>query len=223
MNKFEYKFFIKYIPEWWCIKDIVHIHIINIFSQIFIYLSLVLIPSFLYFYSQRIQGLIEFYYLEIFIIIIFIKIIYEIFNWYNDVLIVLDKWIVILKWSIFDDNIQAIEFDKIEALEANQSWLIDQIFSKWDLIIHKFWDVNITIKSITNPNWAIDKIKNVMDNDLEKKEKSKNEKFDIIMDSLSSVVEDFLRKKENETIIKTNKEEEILNNAKKYSKTIDLR
>lgn len=223
MNKFEYKFFVRYIPEWWEIKYIVHTHIIDIFSQIFLYLSVALIPSFLYFYSQRIQWLIEFYYLEIFLIIIFIKMIYEVFDWYNDALIVLDKWIVVLKWSLFDDNIQAIEFDKIEALEAEQNWIIDQVFSKWDLIIHKFWDVRIIIENIIDPNWAIDKIKSVMDNDLEKKEESKNEHFDVIMDSLSSVVEDFLRKKENEIITKANEEEEILSEAKKYSKTIDLR
>jgi hypothetical protein len=86
MNKFESTFFKKYIPEWHNIKWILHIHFIEIFAQIFLWLSMwAIIPSFIYFYSELIQKEIPFYFLETLLIIIFIKTIYEVFNWYNDV------------------------------------------------------------------------------------------------------------------------------------------
>jgi hypothetical protein len=53
-------------------------------------------------------------YLEIYLFIIYIKIIYDIFDWYNDVWIITDSGVVDLDWSIFKTKMSTIDFDNIE-------------------------------------------------------------------------------------------------------------
>ena len=141
MNKFEASFFEKYIPEWQEIKWIIHVHFIEIFSKLFLWLTLwALLPSFLYFYSDRLKEFIPFFFLEWFLIIIFIKVIYDIFDWYNDVWIITNAWIVQLQRSLLKNNTNFVEYDKMEWMEVDQNWLADKVLKKWDITIHKFWE-----------------------------------------------------------------------------------
>jgi hypothetical protein len=222
MNKFEVSFFNKYISEWQEIKWIIHIHFIDVFAQIFLWLSMwAIIPSFMYFYSELIRWLIPFYFLEILLIFVFIKTIYEVFNWYNDVWIITDWWIVALEWALFKTDSLSVEFDKIEWMEVEQDWIIDKIFNKWNLIIHKFWDDSIVLNNAINPyNWV--NIIEEADEELNEKKEIEEDKYDIIMDALWWVVENYLEKKlsKNEKQIEL---EKIITEVEKREWTIDLR
>lgn len=222
MNKFESNFFKKYIPEWLEIKWIIHSHFIEIYSLVFLWLCMwALFPSMLYYYSERIRDLIPFYYLEWLLIIIFIKIIYDIFDWYNDVWIVSNNSVVQLKRSLFKIDSTSIDFDKIEWIEVEQNWILDKLLKKWDLIIHKFGNETMILKNSINPfKWA-DLIENIselstMENN------SKNEHFDVIMDALWGVVENYLEKKNNKSS-KEIERETIIEKAKNSDWSIDLR
>lgn len=223
MNKFEEKFFKKYIPEDQNVKWIIHIHWIDIIWKIFLWLtSWALIPSFLYYYSERIRDFIPFYFLEILLIIIYIKIIYDIFDWYNDVWIITKQWITELERSLFKVKTNSVSFNSIEWLEVEQDWIIDKILKKWNLYIHKIWEESFKLLNCTNPQTAVNTIEEI-NNEVEIEENDiEDDKFDTIMDALWWVVENYLDKKTQKT-----EKQEILEGAiskiqeKKW--TIDLR
>ena len=220
MNKFEKNFFKKYIPEGQEMKWTIHEHRLKIINTIFLWLSLwVLIPSFVYYNSIRIQLYISFYFLEIILILSFIKIIYEIFNWYNDVWIITDDWVVDLDWTLFSTDLTTINYENIEWVEVEQHWIIDKILNKWTLIIHKIWDDNFELNNAINPYSALDKI------EVMSKQKSKLEnvdKFDLVMETLWWVMDDYLERKWLKSVLSKDNEkniENIINNEW----TIDLR
>jgi hypothetical protein len=71
---------------------VIHTHPIEIIVPIIAKLFLfVFIPVILYLYALFIQTILPFYVVEIYLILIYIKIIYDIFDWYNDVWIVTEE------------------------------------------------------------------------------------------------------------------------------------
>ncbi|MDR0772343.1 MAG: hypothetical protein LBF15_04905 [Candidatus Peribacteria bacterium] len=93
----------------------IHIHPFEIFLGLILKISLfVFIPVFLYLYALSIQEILPFKYLEIYLILAYIKIIYDIFNWYNDVWIVTDKAIITLVWSFLKNKSETINYENIE-------------------------------------------------------------------------------------------------------------
>jgi len=222
MNKFETSFFKKYIPEWQNIKWIIHIHFIDVLSEIFLWISMwAILPSFIYFYSELIHNNTPFYFLEILLIIVFLKTIYEIFNWYNDVWVITENSIVTLDWAIFKTDSLSIDFEKIEWMEVEQDWIIDKILNKWDLIIHKFWEESLSLHNTIKPYKSIDLIQEI-DNEANNKKELEEDKYDIIMDALWWVVENYLEKKMNKNE-KQIELEKVISKVEKKEWTIDLR
>ncbi len=222
MNKFELTFFEKYIPEWQIIEGIIHVHFVEIWSKLFLWLSMwAIFPSFLYYYSVRVQELVPFYFLELLLIVIFIKVVYDIFDWYNDVWIVTDLWVVALDRTLFKTSDMSIDFEAIEWLEVLQKWINDKLLKKWDLIIHKLWNDSVTLGNAQNPYKAVDFIEKISREASEKND-LEQDKFDLIMDALWWVVENYMWKKMN----KEEKEKELhkaINKIEKSDGTIDLR
>ncbi len=235
MNQFEEKFFLKYVPNWEVLKWVIHQHWLGIVNILILWLSLwALIPSFLYYYSERLKELIPFYYLEWLLIFIFIKVIYEIFNWYNDVWIITNQWVVELEWALFSTNMKTVKYENIEWVEVEQYWIWDTVFNKWDIVIAKIWDDEFRLFNAKIPYDAVNKIEKFSKEKWEESNNEKMDKFDIIMEALSWVVEDYLDKKwtskktKKELKNHDEKEEEISEQfVNKYKKiptnSIDLR
>lgn len=225
MNKFDTHFFEKYIPEWQELKWIIHTHFIKILSQLFLWLSMwALIPSFLYFYSDRIKDLIPFVFLEWLLIFIFVKVIYDIFDWYNDVWIVTDSSVISLERQLLKVNAISVEYDKIEWIEVEQDWILDKVLKKWNLIIHKVWDDSFLLEDAVNPyNW-IDLIEE-LSSEINDNNHYQDERFDMIMDALWWVIENYLDKKSTNqdeiNRVNDNFEEELEKIKRKW--WIDLR
>ena len=222
MNSFDYKFFEKYTPEWQEMKHIVHQHWINIIWKLFFWLFLfVLIPVFIYYYSFRVKDLIQFMYFEIYLFIIYIKIIYDIFDWYNDVWIITDSWVVDLDWSIFKTKMSTIDFNNIEWMEVEQNWFVDKLLKKWDLIIHKIWDDSFVLPDCLSPYDALNQVEHIKHHHYEEEE-PETDRFDMVMDTLWWVVENYLKREypvDDEDIRK----KEAINEYKKSKNSIDLR
>jgi len=198
MNKFDKTFFTKYVSEWSEIKWIIHKHFLVIFDKILLSLFFwVFLPSFFYYFSDRIKEIIPFFVFEIIIIWIFFKVIYDIIDWYNDVWIITDDWIVDLDWQLFWADSSSVKYWNIEWLQVEQTWIIDTILNKWTLILHKIWSDNFVLENANKPyDWANEIEKNRKEkNESIEEEDDKKENFDIIMDALSWVVEDYLEKK----------------------------
>lgn len=223
MNKYEKLFFSKFIPEWSEVKYIVHEHIIVILWKLFLALSLfVIIPCFLYYQSLAIRDFLPFYVFEIYLIIIYFKIVYDIFNWYNDAWIITESSVIDLKWALFHIKVNSVNFESIEWIEVEQNWIIDSMLWKWTLIIHKIWEELFILNEAKIPFEALEEIEKIREENKHDPEKEEKDKFELIMEALTWVVNQYL---ETSTWIKKKETEKksIEDEAKWKKWTIDLR
>lgn len=223
MNKYEKMFFTKFIPDWSEVKYIVHEHFIVILDRLVLLLVLfVFIPVFMYFESRRIQQIIPFSYFEIYLIFIYIKIIYDIFDWYNDAWIITEKSVIDLKWALLYIKMNTVDFESIEWIEIEQKWILDKLLWKWTLIIHKIWDEIFKLKEAKIPFEALDEIEKIKEEKESEPEKKEKEKFEIILEALTWVVNEYLEVSH----LKKQKEESVINKIEQVKSkkwTIDLR
>ena len=226
MNNFEAKFFKKYTPEWQRIKTVIHQHWVWIIWKLFFWITgWVILPSFLYYYSFRLREIVPFYFLETLLILMFIKIVYDIFDWYNDAWIITNEWVIALDWKLFKTNTTTISYWNIEWIEVDQNWIWDKILRKWDLVIHKIWDEVFKLDDCIRPYQAVDIIENISS---EKSDKEEDTKFDMVMETLSWVVEDYLERKWMRQSDSWNKyesisEQEVIEEIEDKDWTIDIR
>jgi hypothetical protein len=66
------------------------------------------------FYSSLFKTFAPFYFFEIFFFIVFIKIIYDIFDWYNDAWVVTQSGVISVSWGLFDAKTLSIKYENIE-------------------------------------------------------------------------------------------------------------
>lgn len=200
MNKFDQKFFAKYIPEWQKLKGIVHEHFIVIVWQLFKWILIwVLIPSFLLYYFTSLITIIPFVFFEAWLLIVYLKLMYDIFNRYNDVWIITTHWVIDLDWELFWADTVSVKFTSIEWVEVEQDWIIDTILWKWNLIIHKIWSDNFMLSSANKPYDAVNEIEQLSQKywepEYDNEGSNNSENFDVVMEALSWVVWEYLEKK----------------------------
>lgn len=193
------KLYQKYIPEWQMIHAIIHQHWLTVIRSYILWLSFwAVIPAFLYHQSQRIQENIPFFAVEIWLCIIFIKIVYELFNWYHDVWIVTDSAVYDLEWSLFKTNLESLHYENIEGIEIDKHRIWDSIFNKWDIVIHKFWEDELVILNAAEPYASV----NILESFIhpQEEEVEETDRFDMIMDALGWVVTNYLHEHGNKNV-----------------------
>ena len=218
MNSFDETFFKKYIPEGQKIIDVFHRHWIKVIDDIILWVWLwVLIPVFLYYNSLLLQETIEFIYLEIYLLFMYIVIIYKIFDWYNDVLIMTDNWIIKLNWSLLKTNTKSVEYEHIEWVEVDKNWVLDKIMQKWDLIIHLFWEDEMIFDEAIKPYKIVNSIEAITS---QIDHTTEDDKFDLMMDALGWIVQNFLdtNNKNKEDIFNKKREDLFEDEIDNYSK-----
>jgi hypothetical protein len=202
---------------------VVHKHYIDILWTLFIWLFVAIIPSFLYYYSIAIQVLIPFYVLEIFLVLVYLRIIYKIFDWYNDVWIVTEDGVTDLQWSLFRANMNNVTFNNIEWLWVEQDGIVDKLLSKWDMVIHKMWNDIFTLKNVYKPFAQLDKIEKISwEIGNYRGTQQISEKFDMVMDRLGWILEKYMESPqawEKEII----REEDTIKKYQRKQWTINLR
>ena len=234
MNNFEKTFFKKYISEWQEVRWVIHEHWIKIADNILLRIGLfTLVPNFLLYNSLYLQDIINFMYFEIYLIIIYLKLVYDIFNWYNDVWIITDEWVTELNWALFKTSTSSVRYENIEWIWVEQWWIWDKILNKWDIIINKIWDDEFRLVDAKVPYEALNEIERISNEiknaSLEEKEEADKTKFELIIEALWWVVDNYLEEKwinwkeilrnKKYTSSKNNYEEEII----LEEGTIDLR
>lgn len=227
MNKFDQAFFKKYVPDGSEMVDIAHKHIIVIIDKIILnYFFWVILPTFIYYNSLTFQSFVPFFILELFIISIFLKNIYDIFNWYNDVWIITNGGVIELDWSLFSSNSTSVKYNSIEWLELVQTWFIDTILGKWDIIIHKiWWENNFLLRDASQAFGVLEKVDQIQKKLKEQKKEDKKEEipqnFETVLKALSGVVEEYLWKngyREDDS----EERKQLIEKIKKVNGTIDL-
>lgn len=179
-----------------------------------------LLPSFLYYQSERIRDFVPFFVIEWLLFCVFLKIIYELFNWYNDVWLITEDAVYDIEWSFLKTNVESIHHENIEWVEIDKHRIWDNIFNKWDIIIHKFGEEELAIYNAYAPYKAADVLEQFIHPSEENEE---TDRFDMIMDTLWGVVTDYLERHGREY---TEKKEDIRKdssepNVDEY--TVDLR
>lgn len=224
MSNHNLNFFTKYISEQQEILWVIHKHFSVVFLKLFFWLSIAILPSFVYYYSSTIQEFLPFYILEVCLILIYIKIIYDIFDRYNDVWIIHSDWITDLSWSLFKKKTSRVEFDNIEWVWVEQNWIIDSILKKWDLVIHKIWDEKFILEDVFLPFKKTELIEDLSEEYafIEAWEDNINDKFNTLINALHWVIENFWNK-DSEKNKKKEELEEKLEKIKNNDWTIDLR
>ncbi len=197
MNNFEKTFFKKYISEWLTVKWVIHEHWIKILDKLLLRLGLfTFVPSFLMYNSIFFQENIIFMYFEIYLFIIYLKLIYDIFNWYNDVWIITEEWVTDLDWSLLKVSSISVKYENIEWIWVEQDWFWDKILNKWDVVIHKIWDDEFRLVDAKVPYAALNEIEAISwalkKEAAAKKAQAEKTKFELILEALGQVVEKHL-------------------------------
>lgn len=225
MNSYDKKFFERFLPEKTQILWVIHRHNILIIDRIMVMLfGFVALPSFFYYQSMRFQELIPFYYFEGYLFLLFLKIVYDIFDWYNDVWIMTDDTLFDVRWSLFKSKVESVSYENIEWIEVEQNSMWDKLIGKGDLVVHKHGDDSLRITDIADPFSQ----SNIL-SELTHKEEAEPEKdrFELILKTLWSIVNDYLFRKwlTEEDILNNPKynHEEFLKQYEHEERTIDLR
>ncbi len=193
MNSFEKTFFKKYIPEDAEIHAVIHRHIVLILDRLFIFIFwFTILPAFIYWQSERVQNLVPFEYLEIYLICIFAKITYDIFNWYNDAWIITKDTLYDVRWSLLKSSVESVSYESIEWIEAEQNNIWDKMIGKGNLVVLKSWDDALRISDIKDPITA----SNLLSEFTHKEEApAEKDRFDLILETLNGVVNEYLDRK----------------------------
>ncbi len=88
-------------------------------------------------------------------------------------------------------KVESIHFENIEWVEIDKHRIWDNIFNKWDIIIHKFWEQELAIYNAYAPYKSVDMLEQFIHPEEDEQEA---DKFDMIMDTLSGVVHEYLEK-----------------------------
>lgn len=197
IKKFDQLFFKSYIPQGSKILWIAHKHLIVILWNIIVnYFFWVLLPTFLYYYSPNIQAMVPFFVLEIFIIGVFLKNIYDVFDWYCDVWIITEDGVIELDWELFSINSTSVRYASIEGIEIAQEWIINTILGKWDIYIHKIgWENTFLLKDASNVEQIKEEV-NTFQNQFLKDTPNEAEwgNMEMLIEALSWVVEEYMGK-----------------------------
>jgi hypothetical protein len=142
MNYFDQVFFEKYLRDDEELVFVCHRHPLLIVDRIIVTLFLGLaIPTFLYYNNPfSIQSLIPFLYFEIYAILLYIFLIYKIFDWYNDVWLITDLGVVDIDWDIFARHVIFIDYSDIKGSEIQSHSFLDSFFHKGDIVLYTAGD-----------------------------------------------------------------------------------
>jgi hypothetical protein len=157
----------------------------------------------LYFFSRFIENNIQGVYVPLLIgiiwMFIYIKFVIDFLDLYLDSVVLTHTDIVIFRWDWFlKYRTEAIQRDSVEAINNEQSWILDLIFNKWDIKI-KRQEWSYFFRDVTNPSKIANDIV-VLKNQLETWEYNESDtendidKFDILVETLWEVIIDYVKK-----------------------------
>lgn len=195
INYFDEIFFSKYIQEEDEVLDICHKHLVTIIDTIVVWMFfwVILISFFYYNNTFWARTLIPFIYFEAYLVIIYLIITHKIFDWYNDVWIITERWIIDLDWQFFKTNIVFIDYKDVKWIELRQDSMWDWLLHKWDIALHLEWEWAVFIlEEAKNPMSIIEYIQEIID-EREKKKKDKDVTLtDRLFSTLRWMVKEYL-------------------------------
>lgn len=184
-------FYEKHLPDGHSVQHIIHQHWTSVIDMFILWLSFwAVFPSIVYLFSYRVQELVPLYALQLLLLLVFLKTIYELFNWYHDVWIISEYALYDLKWSLLKTRLESLHYENIEWVEIIKDRILDKFFRKWDIVVHKFGEETLTFINAEAPKRAISLMEQFIHPPKEEKDR-----FELLMSTLSWVLWDYIEEK----------------------------
>lgn len=156
----------------------------------------------IFFYLQNtfgLQAIVDKSWLEIFLLFIYFSIIYQVFDWYNDVWVITNKGIIDITWNIFTGSRNYLSYDAAHGIEVKSNSFFDSILNKGDIHIHLPENSQqFFLPDASNPQAIVEYIHAV----IEEIEAGRHEvveddrqPFELLLDTLTDMVKEHLEKK----------------------------
>ena len=228
MNQFDDLYFSKYVREEDELLFVCHRHPILIIDNILLWCFFgVVLPVF--FYLQNSFGMANVLwlgYFELYLFIVYVCLTYVVFDWYNDVWLITNRWIIDVDWKYFSGDIHYIEYESVHGIEVKTHSIIDSIFGKGDIYVHlESENEEFFLEDAVNPQGIVEYIQAVISEIHAHKHDPIDDRqpFELLLDTLTQMVREHLEKWWN-TPDPTSEQERIqIEKALRYTSTVDLR
>jgi len=87
---------------------------------------------------------------------------------------------------------KTVNYENVEGQEVEQNGIWDTILRKWDIVLHKIGDDNFRLKEAVDPYGSINMIEKYSS---EVDVDEDHDRFDMVLESLGWVMENFLERK----------------------------
>ena len=205
MNKFDEFFFSRYLRDGEEPLEVCHRHIVSIIDTVILWLFFaVIMPAFFYYNNTfTLQTLVPFLYFEVYLGLVYILLMYKIFDWYNDVWILTEKGLIDLDWTAFKKNLVYIEFKDIKGIEIRQSSMWDGFLNRGTIeVFLEGEDDAFVLDDAYSPDGVVSYIQDYIEEKAKKKKQVEKQSFEVLLDTLQKVVRNHLENpplsKENE-------------------------
>lgn len=228
MNQFDTLYFQKYLGEDDELLFVCHRHPILIIDNIMLWCFFGgVLPIFFYLQNTfGLQAIIDQSWLELFLLFIYFTIIYQVFDWYNDVWVITNKGIIDITWNIFSGSRNYLSYDAAHGIEVKSHSFFDSILNKGDIHIHLPENTQqFFLPDASNPQAIVEYIHAVIEEiEAGRHEEPEDDRkpFELLLDTLTDMVKEHLEKKWNgiEPIMA---EKADIDRALRYASTVDLR
>ena len=155
-------------------------HWIILFFNYLSFTFLLIVSALLYYISIKYQvylwyDLIMFIIFPVIFLIInyaFLKLLLKYINYYNNLIILKDSNVIVIKTSLLDtDNIEIIDLNKITKIDTLMEWIVANILSYGNLVLEQYKDRTRIFHHIYKPYRAANFIKESKSKLLEKNSK----------------------------------------------------
>lgn len=195
MSTFDTLFFEQHINDDEEIQKVFHRHFFVIAEDLFIWVFFALIiPTFLYYFNVfELQKVIaDRTYIHAYLFLIYFVLLHKIFDWYLDVWIATDKTLVEMRWKWFTPQLMYINYEKIESIEQRTESWIHSMIGISDVRVHMAGDEAHTLSSAAYPKDVIGFLQDMTKPPGEDPKEDNRDRFDVMVDTLSGIVENHL-------------------------------
>jgi hypothetical protein len=136
MNAFDDWFFARYAGEEE-LHEVYHRHIFSILDRVAVWTFFGVLAPFSLYYADifHISAYLGADMVAYWFVLVYVFLMYRIFDWYNDVWILTSGGLVDLDWSVFGRRTQHIEYHDISGLEVVEGGMLDSLIGRADVVL----------------------------------------------------------------------------------------
>ena len=228
MSQFDTLYFQKYLGEDEELLFVCHRHAILVIDNILLWCFFGgILPIFFYLQNTfGITGLVPVAWFELYLVGIYVAIIFQVFDWYNDVWIITNKGIIDVTWDIVTGSKAYLGYEAVKGIEVKSNSFMDAIFDKGDIWVYLESEHNeFYLPDAASPQSIVEYIHAVIDemhSHEEEGEVDDRKPFELLLDTLTEMVREHLENKWGNTE-DTELQKRKLEEALRYTSTVDLR